>query len=80
MNAVSQTPVEEWIRQLGPWIGHFHLHNNDGKHDLHSPLLEGTLDMPQVLQQIDDCCPEDVTLTVESRDCHDSIAWLLEQM
>ena len=41
VNAVSQVPVTEWIRQLGPWIGHFHLHNNDGKHDLHSPLLGG---------------------------------------
>ena len=80
VNAVSQTPVEEWIRQLGPWIGHFHLHNNDGKHDLHSPLLEGTMDMPRILQQIDDFCPEDATFTVESRDCHDSIGWLLEQM
>jgi len=80
VNAISQIPVAEWICQLGPWIGHFHLHNNDGKHDLHAPLLEGTLDMPQVLQQIDDCCPEDATLTVESRDCHDSIGWLLEQM
>ena len=80
VNAISQIPAEEWIRQLGPWIGHFHLHNNDGKHDLHAPLLEGTLDMPRILQQIDDCCPEDATITVESRDCHDSIGWLLEQM
>ena len=80
VNAISQISVTDWIRQLGPWIGHFHLHNNDGKHDLHAPLLEGTLNMPQVLQQIDDFCPEDATFTVESRDCHDSIGWLLSQM
>lgn len=80
VNAISQIPATEWIRQLGSWIGHFHLHNNDGEHDLHAPLLDGTLDMPQVLRAIDACCPEDATLTVESRDCHDSIGWLLEQM
>lgn len=79
VNAVSEVPVGEWIKILGPWIGHFHLHNNDGKNDLHAPLLDGTLDMTETLKQIDAYCPEDATLTIESRDCHDSIAWLLEQ-
>lgn len=80
VNAISEIPVGEWIETLGPWISHFHLHNNDGRHDLHAPLLEGTLDMPQVLQQIDAYCAEDATLTVESRDCRGSIGWLLEEM
>lgn len=80
VNAISAVPVEEWIRQLGPWIGHFHLHNNDGEHDQHLPLLEGTLDMEKTLDQIDAYCPEDATFTIESRECHDSIHWLLEKM
>lgn len=71
--------VCDWIRQLGPYIGHFHLHNNDGKQDLHNPLQEGILDMQRVLEEIRRCCRTDVTMTIESRTCESSAAWLLQQ-
>lgn len=72
--------VYDWIRIMGPYLGHFHLHNNDGTGDQHLPLTEGTMDMGKVLRTIDDECSPKATLTVESRICDDSIAWLLEQM
>ena len=37
--------VLDWIRILGPYITHFHLHNNDGTGDQHRALGDGTLDM-----------------------------------
>lgn len=79
VNAISEISVPEWIETLGSRIRHLHLHNNDGIHDLHQPLTEGTLDMEEVLRAVDACCPPDTTLTIESRDCHDSIRWLLDR-
>ena len=78
-NAASDIPVLEWIRRWGPHIGHFHLHNNDGTADQHLPVFQGTIDMAEVLAAIDDYCGE-ATLTVESSDADESIAWLLERL
>lgn len=30
--------LEEWLTELGPWIGHLHLHDNDGSADQHRGL------------------------------------------
>ena len=79
VNAISEMSVPRWIEALGPKIRHLHLHNNDGNHDLHQALTEGTLDMEEILCAVDACCPPETTLTIESRDCHDSIHWLLER-
>jgi len=80
VNIVSETPVTGWIEKLGPHIRHLHLHNNDGARDKHAPFDQGTLDMSEILRAVDSCCPGETTLTVESRECHESIAWLLEQV
>ena len=68
--------VTEWIRILAPYIGHFHLHNNDGKSDRHDPLSDGILDMQEILHCITDCCGSDTTMTIESRVCDSSVQWL----
>ena len=77
-NAVTSEAytVYDWIEILGEHIGHFHLHNNNGREDLHGSLTEGTMDMEKVLDCIDRCCCEDVTLTIESRSCEDSAVWI----
>lgn len=80
VNTCSELGVTEWIERLGPDIGHFHLHNNDGKKDLHAPLMEGTVDMEDILRAIDSHCPTEATIAIESRDCHDSIQWLLDRI
>lgn len=71
--------IFHWIEVLAPYIGHFHLHNNDGKEDLHAPLSEGVLDMEQILRCIEERCAEDVTLTIESRTCQSGVGWLKEK-
>ncbi|MGN1413398.1 MAG: sugar phosphate isomerase/epimerase family protein [Anaerovoracaceae bacterium] len=72
-------PVCRWIEEMGSCIGHFHLHNNDGKKDLHNPLTEGTMDMEAVLRAIGTYCRPDVTMTIESRVCEGSVQWILQQ-
>ena len=76
---VSTVPIPEWVKAFAPYLAHAHLHNNDGTADLHNPVFQGTIDMDEVLSAIDDYCGP-VTLTVESSDADESIAWLLERL
>ncbi len=73
---VPEYKVLDWIRILGPYITHFHLHNNDGTGDQHRALGDGTLGMKETLLAIEDCCPEDVTYTIEARKAIESLDWL----
>ena len=75
----ADTPVEKWIEVLGPYIAHFHLHNNDGTGDEHKAFGDGTMDMVHILSTIDKFCPEDTTLTIEARQCLPSLQWLAEK-
>ncbi len=72
--------ITDWIRVLGTHIGHFHLHNNDGTEDSHSPVCQGTMDMKKVMEAIEEYCCSDVTMTIESRTCEDSAEWLLRYL
>jgi len=68
--------VYKWIKILGKRIKHFHIHNNEGIKDSHRPLGDGELDYHRVLESILSNCDEDVTYTIESMNCIDSIKWL----
>ena len=80
-NAMRQAgvPVEKWIEVLAPYIGHFHLHNNDGTGDSHSAFDKGTMDMVQILELIDRQCDPNVTLTIEARDASSCLEWLADR-
>lgn len=69
--------VEKWIELLGRRIGHFHLHNNDGKSDSHREINAGVMDMENILKTALIHCP-DATFTVESRTCRESVQWLMD--
>jgi len=75
---VPEYDVYQWIEILGKRIGHFHLHNNYGTADTHQSIIDGTLDMGRVMAVIKECCTDDVTFTIESRNCEDSVQWLLK--
>ncbi|MBQ4650424.1 MAG: sugar phosphate isomerase/epimerase [Firmicutes bacterium] len=75
----ADIPVKKWIEVLGPYISHFHLHNNNGSGDDHRPFDEGTMDMVNILKTIDNYCPEDATLTIEARQCLPCLQWLTEK-
>lgn len=46
------------IRDLGGLIEGFHLHNNDGIHDLHNRLRNGTLDLAGLIPCMDRYAPD----------------------
>lgn len=71
--------VLDWIRELGGLIGHVHLHNNFGVKDEHNSVFDGTMDMEKVMETIHKYCGQEVTLTIESQTCRESILWLLEK-
>lgn len=75
INAYSPEPLDSWLKACAPYISHFHIHNNDGKTDSHSPLYEGSIDMKAFLASADSLCP-DATYTVEVRDAKASCNWL----
>ena len=66
-HVVSQTPVREWLETLSPWLGHLHLHDNDGSADQHRIPGDGTIGFPALLDAVTAAAP-DATLTFECRD------------
>ncbi len=70
--------VEEWIQVLSHYIGHFHLHNNDGTADSHGPFGEGSMNMNSIFNTIQKYCKQNVTFTVEARNCLSCMEWLTE--
>ena len=83
VNAYSQIPVETWLETWAPYISHFHIHNNDGfgtngTADQHRPLMEGSIPMKQLLQRIEELCP-DATIALELMQTRSSVEWLVAQ-
>ena len=79
VNAYSDIPVTAWIDACAPFISHFHIHNNDGSWDTHSPLFEGTIPMEALLNKISTFCPE-ATVTLELADAESSLKWMEEKI
>lgn len=77
-NVYSQIPVEAWLQKLAPWIGHFHIHNNDRSFDTHSPLGEGSIPMNEFLTCAQQLCPE-ATFTLEVTDGERAVRYLAAQ-
>ncbi|UCG38723.1 MAG: sugar phosphate isomerase/epimerase [bacterium] len=48
----SEVPLEEWLDTFGDALTELHLHDNDGKGDLHLPLGEGKFDFADLCRQI----------------------------
>lgn len=78
VNAYSKIPVQEWLEMCAPYLGHFHIHNNDGSADTHNALDKGTIPIGALWKQIEELCPK-ATLTLELPQCAESVQWLLEK-
>jgi len=54
-NAFSHEPLSVWLKVLGKYLGHLHLHDNFGQRDEHLPVGHGTfpfVDFFRTLQRI----------------------------
>lgn len=79
-NALTkEVSIYRWVEVLGPFIGHFHLHNNYGDGDTHQEIGQGSIDFDRLFAVIEEFCSKDVTFTIESRDCEQSVKWLKER-
>lgn len=76
---VSKIPVTEWLRATAPYLGHMHIHNNDGTGDLHSDVTDGLLDMEKFLEEALELCRQDTTFTLETREGTESMKWLADK-
>ena len=73
----SEIPAEEWVRKMGPLLGHIHVHDNPGDHDWHMPLGQGNINWEELFPLIAEEAPDDVTYTIENMECRDTITWLI---
>lgn len=78
VNAYSPMPVMQWLESCAPYISHFHIHNNDGSWDSHSPLNQGSIPMRELLQKAEVHCPE-ATVTLELTEAAPSVIWMTEK-
>ena len=72
----SDRSPQEWTAAFLPWLRHVHLHDNDGKTDLHLPLGQGRLELRPWLEALEQARP---TYTIENMDAAPSLRWLEEQ-
>ncbi len=77
-NAMTQKniSVEMWIKELAPYISHFHLHNNYGDNDEHGSFESGSMNMISIFNTIESHCTNDVTFTIEARNCLSCAKWI----
>lgn len=75
---LTETPLEEWISTMTPWLRHVHLHNNDGRTDQHEELDRGVIPVVKILEQLEKCCPE-ATVTLEVRGGEASLNFLRKE-
>lgn len=74
----SEHSVSEWIEACGPYLGHIHIHDNDGTGDQHKGLGKGTLPLETLVAQLE-TLPQQLTWTIECQtmeDDRESHAWL----
>lgn len=78
LNVISKVPAKEWIHVYGTSLKHVHIHNNHKDWDTHNQIFDGTLNIPEIIEQVLDNSPE-ATFTMELMDAMPSVRWLTEQ-
>lgn len=69
-NLFSKISLEEWLRQLKPYIIELHLHDNDKTFDSHLAIGEGTFDFDTLFSTLKD---KNLIYTIEAHTPEDTI-------
>jgi len=64
-NVFSGCPLEVWLKELGGYLAEVHLHDNDGRRDLHLPVGEGTFPFEPLFCFLRECIQKPI-LTLEA--------------
>lgn len=67
--------LNRWIDVLKDYIGHVHIHDNNGVFDEHLPLGQGGMNLTGAINKIMHACGEDVPFVLEC-DVESSVKWL----
>jgi len=51
-NAFSHTPLSVWMKELGKYTGHLHMHDNLGQRDEHLPVGCGTFPFTELFESL----------------------------
>jgi sugar phosphate isomerase/epimerase len=51
-NAFSHAPLILWMKELGKYLGHLHLHDNHGQSDEHLPVGCGTFPFTELFDNL----------------------------
>ena len=71
----KEISITDWAERAAPFIGHVHLHNNNGSIDTHDPPGIGVIDIVGLIRTITKEAP-DATVTIETINGRQSIQWL----
>ncbi len=69
-NLFSTTPLEEWIRQLNPYIIELHLHDNNKSADHHKAIGDGTFDFDTLFSLLKN---KNLVYTIEAHKPEDAL-------
>jgi len=69
-NLFSKIPLEEWLRQLKPYIIELHLHDNDKTFDSHLAIGEGIFDFDTLFSTLKD---KNLIYTIEAHTPEETI-------
>lgn len=64
--AFSKTSWQKWVEEMFPWLGHLHLHDNDGSKDSHNPVGYGVFDFAGLFNELE-LRNKNVSCTLEQR-------------
>ena len=67
--------LNRWIDVLGKYIGHVHIHDNNGNHDEHLPLGQGAIPLAGAINKIFYTVGEEVPFVLEC-ELEESVRWL----
>lgn len=51
-NVFSTAPLRTWLAEMGPYLGHLHLHDNFGKYDDHLPVNTATFPFDRFFKEL----------------------------
>ncbi len=74
--------MADWLAAFAGRLGHIHLHDNQGREDLHHPPGTGTIDYTPLLKVLK-TAPEPWSVTVECKNTADNdqaVAWTTEYL
>ncbi len=67
LHYLSSIAAPDWVKRMGAYLKHVHIHDNDRKADHHWPIGKGTFDFEAFFSSIE-TCESNIILSIEIED------------